>query len=206
LKKRFIFERETPKQESAPVVSSSEKDVHGFTASDYLYAQKAFNNDNKEMWTRVGRIVEFPTKASKNQAKLFDHEKGIDIWSEFIYMTAPAQINNINDGDIVFVFHNGKKPQDQRQARTSQWKMCRVTNTEELFKEQINISAWPWTCNIDAVRVMINSTPKAEVSTPAPAEPAVSSAKDAHGFKATDCFYFEGPFEKDSNITLVVSR
>ncbi len=199
--KTVYVERENPVTAQPTRKPAGEKDVHWFGPDDYLYAQKPFTNETREMWTRPGRLVESPSASTKNQAKFFDHDKGVEIWSEFFYMTVPAAINNIKDGDIVFVFHNGKKPQDERQAKTGQWKMVRVTNTEELFKEEISLSAWPYKVKLEAVRVKAeNPAPRSEISVPAQKQAAApSGAKDKHGFKDIDYIYCTDPFTNDDN-------
>lgn len=193
VEKTVYVEKESPQE---PRRSSGEKDDHWFTDQDYLYAQKPFTNESREMLTRVGKLTTPASKETKNQAKLFDHDKGIDVWTEYYYMTTPAQINNINEGDIVFVFHNGKKPQDERQAKTDSWKMCRVTNTDELFKESVALSAYPWTANLAAIRVIAKAPVyKEKPSTQNTSKP---QGKDAHGLSSADVFYCDRAFTNDS--------
>lgn len=144
-----------PVKETVTQPTSTEPDIHGFNADDFIYTQKAFTNDNTVMWARVGRMMVKAGSDTKNQAKLFDHEKAVEVWTEFAYKTAPAQINNVKDGDVIFVFQNGKRPLDRRQAITGQWKMVRINNTEELFKGEVRITASPWEVPLEACRVII---------------------------------------------------
>ncbi len=150
-----VTEKEKERLAEQPNVSSSEPDSHGLTSNDYIYIQKAFTNTDKLKWARVGKMLTNPSSDTKNQTKLFDYDKAVEVWTEFAYKTAPAQINNIKEGDIIFVFQNGKKPLDRRQATTEQWKMVRVSNTEDLFKNTIDITASPWQVSLESCRVII---------------------------------------------------
>lgn len=129
------------------------KDIHGFGPNDYIYCNEAFTNEDREMWGRVGELVTPATSTTKGEAEFFDHEDGIKVWSAFYYSTKPADISNIKRGDVVFVFHNGDKPEDERDAKTNGWKLVRVTNLDNYYKGTIGINCWPNNPPLNAIRV-----------------------------------------------------
>ncbi len=150
---------EQPVQVSQPKPVNDEqvsltKDRHWFTTQDRLYVLEEFTTRTSSLWARVGRFISESGSGFNIKASIMDYEKELNMTAEYYYKTVPGEINNIKKDDIVFVFHTTKTPENEKQSKTQQWEMVRVTDTKELLNGRIYVSSYKW-AQVEAVRVII---------------------------------------------------
>ncbi|PKN79317.1 MAG: hypothetical protein CVU48_05610 [Candidatus Cloacimonetes bacterium HGW-Cloacimonetes-1] len=130
------------------------KDKHWFTSEDRLYTSEEFTVRTYKLWARVGKFLSESGSGFNVRAQIMDHEKQVNLAAEYYYKTIPAEINNIKQNDLVFVFHTNKAPENEKQAKTQQWEMVRVTDAKELLNGRVYVSSNEW-APLEAIRVMV---------------------------------------------------
>ncbi len=147
-----IFSEATSPAPAEPVVLT--KDKHWFTSEDRLYTSEEYTTRTYKLWARVGKFMSESGSGFNVRAQIMDHEKQVSLSAEYYYKTVPAEINNVKQNDLVFVFHTIKAPENEKQAKTQQWEMVRVTDAKELLNGKVYVSSNDW-APLDAIRVLV---------------------------------------------------
>jgi len=139
-----------PEQKPSPDMI---KDAHWFTSSDRLYTTEEFTQRTYKLWARVGRYISESGRGFAISYKVLDYEKNIELNTEYCHQTIAGEINNIKKDDLVFVFHTYSAPESEKQAKTQQWEMVRVTDAKELLNGKVYVSSNNW-APVSAIRVL----------------------------------------------------
>ena len=90
----------------------------------------------------TARIVTDPSAATKNQAEVVYVSDGKKEWVNFVFPSRKSTKQELAIGKVVFapVWHEQQKEITSDDYRKGLWRLGRVTSTDELFKDIVEIN------------------------------------------------------------------
>ncbi len=98
----------------------------------------------------AARVLTQPSSATKNQAEVVYLRDGKKEWVNFVFPSRKATKQDLVVGKVLFVpaWHREDKDISDEEYRKGLWKLGRVTSTDELFKDIVEVNGekyyWQW--------------------------------------------------------------
>lgn len=112
-----------------------------FKADEVLAAHNYTGDDPTDASFYVGRVLTPASDKTKNQAEVLWVEDGSKGWTGFVIPSRKAEKADFQIGTMVFYLSGWEDHDkiDQESYRKSQWRLGRVTNNDELFKNRVEV-------------------------------------------------------------------
>lgn len=129
---------------SAVTIYAQIEDKHFMQKDDYFVSERPYEGLTW-MHTKVAKMIEQPTEATRNEAKFMVVEDGEEIWTSHYWQTRPAEESELKLGTLVLAYDYSTggiyvPPKERDNARTGNWFMAKITDVSTLYKGYVMVS------------------------------------------------------------------
>ncbi len=125
---------------SGVAATASSAEVMDFKKDEVLCLSPQDQSINGSFY--LGRVITPASKETKNQAEVLFIEDGVKGWTSKVILTRKVEKSDLTIGTLVFYPEGWQmhEKMSQDQYRFATWKLGRITNHDELFKNLIEIA------------------------------------------------------------------
>ncbi|AEJ20575.1 hypothetical protein [Gracilinema caldarium] len=125
---------------SGAAATASSSEVMDFKKDEVLCLSPQDQSNNGRFY--LARVITPASKETKNQAEVLFIEDGVKGWTSKVILTRKVEKADLTIGTLVF-YPDGwqmHEKMSQDQYRFATWRLGRITNNDELFKNLIEIA------------------------------------------------------------------
>jgi len=136
---------------------SADMDAHFIKADEYFTTLRPARQTTMDV--QISTMLTPPSEATKGQAQFMDSYKGTEFWTASFWKTRIAAPEDLKVGKTVIYWGRYQKsgvyyaPRNQKEARNVSWRMSKITDTSDLFKNEVTVVGNKRIA-VDSIRVM----------------------------------------------------
>jgi len=132
---------------SAVQTAAQQAEGKEFKSGEVLCAD-GVGNDAVDMYYFVAKVMTPASAATKNQAEVLFVNNGNKDWSSFVIPTHKATKAELAVGRLAFHMDSWNDADEKNVSaetyRQSRWEVGRITSTDEMFKNMVEIDGTKW--------------------------------------------------------------
>ncbi|GEM_PF-2407029 len=137
---------------------SGDMDAHFIKAEEYFTSARPIKSSGSTE-VRISTMITPPAEQSKGEAQFMDSYKGTEFWTKNFWKTRIASQEDLKVGKTIVYWGRYAKnhvyfaPRDQKEARNVSWRLAKITDTSDLFKNEVTVAGNKKVA-VDSIRVI----------------------------------------------------
>lgn len=125
-----------------PLVAA--EDAHFIQSDDFFFSESELG-ENAWMYVHLGKMLTAPSAQTKGQAQFLRVTDGKKIWTTHFARTRIATEQDLKLNQEIIIFETSEDdvyiaPRTKSEAREGHWFLAVITDTSDLFKNQVTTS------------------------------------------------------------------